>query len=284
MLKKLFVCLSLLNIATYASEDGFDHKNETFGSVSDQKSQTDVVEHPDSQIAKAQSAETIELDPDRLKRLVSDFWFCAKNKDRLDDMKRIFFSIPEKQRSKAIKCRDSWQGMSPLVIASYFGNFEAVKFLVEHGADIYAVDKRGFDAFFWAKVIGYTEIEGYLDSQMDKDRNAENIEVDQATRNTILANKLWFYAKNKDRLDDMKSLLDSVPEEQRNEVINRPILRGMTPLMTAAFNGNSEGVEFLLEHGADIYAEDADGHNAYYWAERGGNKDVWEYLRSRMMG
>ena len=275
MLKKLFICLSLLNIAAYASEDGFDHKNEAFGSVSDQK---------------GQNAKTIELDQVNLKRLAHDFWDCTFDEDRFDDMKRIFFSIPEKWRSTVIKSRDLLLGMTPFVTASVGGNFKGVKFLLEHGADIYAADKYGHDALFWAEQKEYAEIAVYLRSQMSKDRNAENIEAenaeiqkfDQAVSLKLLSNKLWCYAKNKDSLDNMKSLLDGIPEEQRSKVINFPAVWHMSPLMMASFSGNFEGVKFLLEHGADIYATSGYKQNAYYWAERGGYTEIAEYLRSQM--
>ena len=290
MFKKFVVCLSLLNIAAYASEDGFANKNEAFGGVSDQR---------------GQNAKTIELDQVNLKQLADDFWDCTFDEDRFDDMKRIFFSIPEKWRSAVIKSRDLLLGVTPFVTVSIVGNFKGVKFLVEHDADIYAVDKFGYDAFSWAKMAGRTDVMDYLRSKdvrgwyknpldivqrfienKSTPDNSDNIEL-APFHLGVLTDALCDVVGDNDRFEDMErafSLMSYIPEKQRSRVINYPGFLGMSSLMTAAFNGNLECAKFLVEHGADVYAEDKYGQDAYYWAERGGNEDVVEYLRSQMMG
>ena len=50
---------------------------------------------------------------------------------------------------------------------------------------------------------------------------------------------------------------------------NRATIRnGMTPLMIASFNGNTEMVKLLMKWGADPYIKNNQGHDSFYFAER----------------
>ena len=256
------------------------------------KNPLDVIQRVIENKSTPDNSDNIELEEFYLGALAGVLCDAARDKGRFADMERAFSlmsHIPEEQRSRVINCPDLW-GRNPLITASWYGNFDVVKFLVEHGVDIYAKDDSGRDALFLAEQKKYTEIAEYLRSQIEKDQNAKNIEAESAKTQKpdpvvslrYLASDFWACASSKNRLDDMKSLLESIPEGRRNEVINRPGFLGMNPLMTASIMGNLDGIKFLLEHGANIYAKDTAGKNAYYWAEREGNKDVAEYLQNQM--
>ncbi|MFC4355455.1 M48 family metallopeptidase [Chryseomicrobium palamuruense] len=55
-------------------------------------------------------------------------------------------------------------------------------------------------------------------------------------------------------------------------------IEGETPLMTAAYYGNTESVEAELAAGADLLATDADGSDALMYAVYGGNADIVRFL------
>ena len=263
MFRKFVVCLSLLNIVAYASENEFDNKNESFGSVSDQKGQTDVVKHPESQTEEAQSAEPVELDPASLQSLAYDLYVYAADKNKFDDMEKVFFRIPEKQRSQAINGLAMGRH-TPLMIAAANGNLKGVQFLVEHGADIYIKDGGNLDAFKCAEIWKQPEVMDYLRSKVDLITN--------------LAPNFCSLAADQENFDKMISMLDGISEKQRSQLINSQDDQGDTPLIIASRNGNLKCVEFLVENGADIYAKDAGGRNAYYWAEQEGQTNVVDYL------
>lgn len=55
-----------------------------------------------------------------------------------------------------------------------------------------------------------------------------------------------------------------------------------TPLIIAAKAGKLEAVEWLLDHGADIYAKAERGKTALDWAKANGHQKIAELLQSRM--
>jgi ankyrin repeat protein len=83
------------------------------------------------------------------------------------------------------------------------------------------------------------------------------------------------YAKHGDTAR-MAELLDSDPA-----LISAQDTDGSTPLHCAAWKGHTEAVRFLLDRGADIYAENQNGHwggTALHAAAHGNQKQVAEVL------
>ena len=79
-------------------------------------------------------------------------------------------------------------------------------------------------------------------------------------------------------LDLVKSILISNPGllEMRNE-------NNLTPLLSAAIQGNIEIARFLIEKGADVHAGDNEGSNALHNAAAGGRKEMIRLLVSKGM-
>lgn len=55
-----------------------------------------------------------------------------------------------------------------------------------------------------------------------------------------------------------------------------------TPLIGCAKGGMFKAAEWLLDHGADILAEDERGKTAEDWAKANGHQRIVELLQSRM--
>ena len=64
--------------------------------------------------------------------------------------------------------------------------------------------------------------------------------------------------------------------QQAGTDCNESVL-GVTPLMVACANGHDQVVTLLLEHGADVSAVDAEGLDAFGWAD--GNQTIVDILQ-----
>ena len=59
------------------------------------------------------------------------------------------------------------EGTTPLILAARAGKFEAIKWLLDHGAEIGAKDNDGKTAEDWARENGHGEIAGFLNIQKE---------------------------------------------------------------------------------------------------------------------
>ncbi len=56
-------------------------------------------------------------------------------------------------------------GMTPLMVAASFGDQEMVEYLLEFGVPIDAVDSRGMDAAGYARMLGHTAMQKFLEDR-----------------------------------------------------------------------------------------------------------------------
>lgn len=73
-------------------------------------------------------------------------------------------------------------------------------------------------------------------------------------------------------------MLPSIFSEEAFSFSEGGLSEGETPLMTAAYNGDIEGVKALIEQGADLEAKDAEGYTALGYAGFELNNDVAQVL------
>ena len=66
-------------------------------------------------------------------------------------------------------------GLTPLMLAASFSDFEMVDFLLEHGASIEDTDKRGTDAIEYARVLGQTKMMKYLEEQKGSQKEKQGV-------------------------------------------------------------------------------------------------------------
>jgi ankyrin repeat protein len=195
----------------------------------------------------------------------------------------------------------------PLAMASGLGDFEAVKILVEGGADINLFDAADVNALFEATGANHPEIVHYFLShgaKVDARRRSEgetalfralgngNLNhmtvLIQAGADVNLRNKagdtLLMVASLRDEYEMVKFLkANSAKFNSPNEEltfaashgyvadiqrvlaagakVNQAYEGGITPLMVAAQNGQTDAVKALIAAGADMNALDTDAHD-----------------------
>ena len=145
----------------------------------------------------------------------------------------------------------------PLIEAAKGGDWEAVRVLLEQGADVTATAPDGATALHWA-------------SYWDDVESAELLiraSADVSAANDLGATPLWIASLN-GSVSMVRSLLEAGADP------NAALLSGETPTMTAARTGSPRVVEQLLAAGADPNASATRGQTALMWAVSQLHSDV----------
>ena len=137
-----------------------------------------------------------------------------------------------------------------LILAIEKENLEMVKYLVENGADVNNEDHKSPLAS--AKKNKCRDIEEYL-----KEKTDINVQLR--------------FAGKTDNLLELEILISKGADIKSKDA------NGFTILELAATYGNLNVVKYLVEHGVDINAEDADAGILIY-ASQDGNLDMVKYL------
>lgn len=156
--------------------------------------------------------------------------FKAIDDKNLDTLKFLLKNVTD------IEFKDS-TGQTPLISASK-GRLDAMKLLLEHGANIEAkVDIHGFTPLHVTSVRGDLVAIKLL---LEKGANIESKDKDGSTP-LVLASKHG-------KLDSMNLLLEHGANIEQED--------GITPLLiSASENGNLDEVKLLIKHGADVNIE-----------------------------
>lgn len=165
----------------------------------------------------------------------------------------------------ALEAKDS-KGNTPLIQAAQNGRLEAVKFLLEKGADVDGKDNEGTTPLMVAAMNDHVDVMKLL---MKKGASIA------ATTNAGF-NSLMFATDDK-RIDAMKLLLDNGAGVDTPA----PADAGLTPLMHAASNGQLKAVNSLLEKGASLEAKDKDGWSPLFAAAQAGQLESVELLLAK---
>ena len=145
----------------------------------------------------------------------------------------------------------------PLIEAAKGGDWEAVRVLLEQGADVTATAPDGATALHWA-------------SYWDDVESAELLiraGADVSAANDLGATPLWIASLN-GSVSMVRSLLEAGAD------LNTALLSGETPTMAAARTGSPRVVEQLLAAGADPNASATRGQTALMWAVSQQHSDV----------
>ena len=174
------------------------------------------------------------------------------------------------------------QGLTPLMVAAFTGNFHAVKWFLEKGATVACEDKSGWNMLHLAAEGGDTDIISLIHTHLP------NIESKTGQGYTplmvaALCGKLhavkWFLEKGatiacEDKRgwsplhhaakggdpDSIDLILTHLPD------VDSKTADGETPLIIAVRLNKLQGVKCLLERGANPLAEDNKGQNSLYHA------------------
>jgi ankyrin repeat protein len=149
-----------------------------------------------------------------------------------------------------------------LILKSKQGNLEAVRKLIDDGADVNATKTDyGMTSLIWASQNGHLEIAHLLITH--------GANVDAATTggwNSLMA------ASHSGHLEIARLLIT------HGANVNATTGGDFTPLMLAASRGRLDIARLLIEHGANINAMYDDGKTAIDIAEERGNKNMVEVL------
>jgi len=181
-------------------------------------------------------------------------------------------------------------GNTPLLIASIgHGKYDAVKLLIDKGADVLAVNNRKENAVVRASLFGDTATVSLLLSK-GLDINAFTLDSTTALINAILnANKpVIFQLLERDADADVLSFFGLTPLSfaviftdaeavkailKKTKKVNAMDTGGNTVLMYAGYNEHDdvEMIQALLDNGADVNIKARNGATALSWASKKGN-------------
>ncbi len=134
-----------------------------------------------------------------------------------------------------------------------------MKYLVENGANVYAVGEHGNTPLMLAAEKNQLEIVKYL---LEKSNNAY-----ERPGTSIL-----IPASFRGHQELVKYLIEKGVD------INTKGNNNKTVLMFASYNGHLEIVKFFVENGADINLKDNNGDTAVIWALVNDHKEIADYL------
>ncbi|XP_071094922.1 putative ankyrin repeat protein RF_0381 [Haliotis cracherodii] len=200
-----------------------------------------------------------------------------------------------KQNVVDISSRDN-EGMTPVLLAAFFGERDAFDLLIGRGADISGVNDFGENILHFSCRGGNVDIVKYVLKQNVVDINSRDNEgmtpvllaafwgerdafdlligrgADTKVVNINGDNILHLSCKG-GNLEIVKYVLkqDIVDIESRDN-------EGMTPVLLAAFLGERDAFDLLIGRGADTSRVDDHGDNILHLSCRGGNVDIVKYV------
>lgn len=146
--------------------------------------------------------------------------------------------------------------------AAYNGIIKTVKFAIEQGVPLVAVDQDGQNALMLAAFNGHTKIAKLLIEQKVP-INAK----DNKGRTALIFASTGPFPKMVQLLLDHKAKIDIIDNEEH-----------FSALMFASSEGQLEVVKILMANGADASLKDIDGDNAEAFARQNGHTAVAEYI------
>jgi ankyrin repeat protein len=144
--------------------------------------------------------------------------------------------------------------ITPLMIAASTSSLEAVKLLVQAGADLGAKDKKGRTALTYAKEGKFKRVVAYLESAYEKRDAAGALTLGEAAATGTLYR--------------VKALLEAGADVEQSDE------HGQRPLMFAVAAGHVEVVSMLCAAGANVHAIRDDGGDLWTCALAKPNAEV----------
>lgn len=150
-------------------------------------------------------------------------------------------------------------GLTPLHVSAKKGSLVVIKLLLEHGADIEALDKADHSPLATALLARNTLVADYLVKQGAK----------------IAPDSLLQLCVREGQAD--RDVIDFLVKQGAN--LNAPDADGNTPLLRAILGGHRVIAKHLVQKGADIDAPDQAGRTPLQLARELGEQDIAQMLR-----
>ena len=144
---------------------------------------------------------------------------------------------------------------TPLIFAANNGHLDAVRYLLDVNADIEAYSNNGRTPLIWACYWGHAEVVKFLIA-----RGANIDAADFGMGYTLYVSRMLFpsiFHVSIQFLCFCHAMLIA------DFILTRTEIDGLTTVMSAAFSGNAEIVEFLMEQGASVSAVNSFNGTAY---------------------
>ncbi|CAK4654993.1 unnamed protein product [Aphanomyces euteiches] len=180
-------------------------------------------------------------------------------------------------------------GITALMCAASFGYLDVVDVLIDAGANVMLCDKRGYSARDWAELKQHNDLASVLEGAEGDVFKQERMAVlgnsDEQVDGHDLPNCTpGFQGSLGDATPLMQAALigdltavDNIVSGDPDS-INMTNEQGMSALMLAAIEGNTDVAQLLLGRGAAVNLADKDGHTALMHTAYCGHADMIEVL------
>ena len=187
-----------------------------------------------------------------------------------------------KQDKKLIECRDK-EHLTPLMLACSHGQLNAVKLLLDYGADQDALTQNKRMSIDFALNNGHESVAQLLLACGPKNKR-KSYDKDKLLVGTLpfghlsSIKLLLMCGASAEAKSDTHFLIHLAAKQRDSSVIGCLLDKDAninsltldknkeTPAIIAAKNNNTNGVRYLLERGADVNKVDANGDSVLHWA------------------
>lgn len=139
-----------------------------------------------------------------------------------------------------------------LMLTARTGNPDAVRVLIEHGADVNAKQARDFTALMFAAAEGHAAVIDVL-LESGADPAAATVASTKPERRPAGGMTAMLFAARQAKIDAVRALIDGGAD------VNQTSADQTSPLLIALINGHYDIARLLLDHGADPSVADANG-------------------------
>jgi len=197
-----------------------------------------------------------------------------------DDEESIFSSTPRIKRSE-----DENQYLN----SSHNSHGQTFQFLPENSRQLPNEKSNSLDASSSKTSVGFLNDFSFQMVELIKYRNKEKLEEELMENDDVYGpvdiskKNILHYACEFNSLEICKMIVNSLfiqktPNIDLWDWVNTKNDDGLTSVHFAAYRGNNELIEYLISIGADVYANDNDGHNCIHIASQSDRINTIYYL------